>query len=268
LATAVPNHGDSSHADSHRGQHGEEADQVLADRRARRIAQARRRLREPRQRQRGEHRQARHQRRHQAVDLGPGHADAGDAVRPDQRHAAGEDHREAVPHHEQRRADAALARRQQVDAVGIDDDVLRRADEGHQHAQSREEGQRQRGRDVGQREQRHGQQGLREHDPAAATPEQRQVDAIHQRRPQELEGVGDADQREEADGRHVQAVHREPGLHRQARQGQRQAGGEAHHEDRDGAVGGGHGAGADHVRFAHRAIVAGRLAGSMSRKRQ
>ena len=106
------------------------------------VTHARGRLREARQRQRGEDRQAGHQHGHQPVDGGPGHADAVDRIRPDQRDAARQDHREAVAHHEQRGADAALARRQQVDAVGIDDDVLRRADEGHAHAERGEQRQR------------------------------------------------------------------------------------------------------------------------------
>ena len=37
-------------------------------------------------------------------------------------------------------------------------------------------------------------------------PEPGQLEAVHQRRPQELEGVGQADQAEEADGRQVDAL--------------------------------------------------------------
>ena len=48
------------------------------------------------------------------------------------------------------------------------------------------------------------QHQLRQHQPAAPPAEPRQVEAVHQRRPQELEGVGQADQAEEADGRHVE----------------------------------------------------------------
>ena len=87
-----------------------------------------------------------------------------------------------------------------------------------------------RGRGARQQQQRGGQGQLRQHQPAAPPAEQRQVEAVHQRRPQELEGVGQADQAEEADRRHVQAFHAEPGLHRLAGQRQRQAGSEAQHQ--------------------------------------
>ena len=81
-----------------------------------------------------------------------------------------------------------------------------------------------------------GQRQLRQHQPAAAPAEPRQIEAVHQRRPQELEGVGQADQAQEADRGDVQPVHAQPGLHRLAGQRQRQARREAEQRDDDQAV--------------------------------
>ena len=67
-------------------------------------------------------------------------------------------------------------------------------------------------------------------------PSHGRLEAVHQRRPQELEGVGQADQAQEADGRDVDAFDAEPGLHRLAGQRQRQARGEAEHGDDEQAV--------------------------------
>ena len=107
----------------------------------------------------------------------------------------------------------ALAGVQQVGAVGVDDDVLRGGHEGHEYREQRKGargGARGRG---GEREQHGGERELREHEPAAAPAEQRPVEAVHQGRPQELEGVGQADQAEEADGGDVEPFDAEPGLH-------------------------------------------------------
>jgi hypothetical protein len=50
-----------------------------------------------------------------------------------------------------------------------------------------------------QREQCQRQRELRHDEPRAAPPAAREVEAVHERRPDELEGVGQADQRQKAD---------------------------------------------------------------------
>ena len=75
-----------------------------------------------------------------------------------------------------------------------------------------------------------------DHQPAATPAEPRQVEAVHQRRPQELEGVGQADQAQEADGGHVEPFDRQPGLHRLPGERQRQPRRKAEHGDDDEAV--------------------------------
>ena len=80
------------------------------------------------------------------------------------------------------------------------------------------------------------QQELREHQPAAAAADSarqhRHVERIDQRRPEELDGVGHADQREQADGAEVDAGLGHPDRQRRAGQRERQARREAekHHD--------------------------------------
>ncbi len=82
---------------------------------------------------------------------------------------------------------------------------------------------------------RRDQQKLRQQQPAAAaaeTPRQkRHVERVDQGRPQEFDGVGRADQREQADGAEIDAGLRHPDQQRRARQGQRQAGRKAEEQD-------------------------------------
>jgi hypothetical protein len=94
---------------------------------------------------------------------------------------------------------------------------------GHRQGQQREGAQRFARRRGGQGQQRHRQRQLREHHPAAPPPATGQVEAVHQRRPDELEGVGQAHQGEEADVGDRQTVHRQPGLHGLPGECQRQA---------------------------------------------
>ncbi len=72
------------------------------------------------------------------------------------------------------------------------------------------------------------EQQLREHQPAAAPAkrarQQWHVERIDQRRPQELERVGQADQRKQADGAEIDIALGHPYGKRRARQRQRQAG--------------------------------------------
>ena len=73
-------------------------------------------------------------------------------------------------------------------------------------------------------------------DPAAATAQHRRQIPVEQRRPQELEEVGQTDQRKDADGLDVEALGCEPRLHGEPGQIERQPGGEAHQEDRHHAL--------------------------------
>jgi hypothetical protein len=73
--------------------------------------------------------------------------------------------------------------------------------------------------------------------PAAA--QEGGLEAVHEGRPEELEGIGHAHQAQEADGGDIHPVHREPGLHGLAGEGQGQARGEAQEEDGGEAVDGG-----------------------------
>jgi hypothetical protein len=82
-----------------------------------------------------------------------------------------------------------------------------------------------------------GEQQLRDQQPRAATPEETRLEAIEQRRPDELEGVRQAGQREEADRLDVDAVDGQPGLQRARRQRQRQSAREAQPEHRGDAAG-------------------------------
>ena len=78
---------------------------------------------------------------------------------------------------------------------------------------------------------RRDQQELRKNQPAAPPAEQRRqhrhVERIDDRRPQELDGVGRADEREQADGAEIDARFPHPDQQRRAGQRKRQPGGEA-----------------------------------------
>ncbi len=201
----------------------------MADRDA--VGRRHRRRHQPGQ-QRGRDRGgADHQPGHQAVDLGPAPAAALLAVGPDQRDAARQDHRQTVARHRHRRTQAAFVCRQQVGAVGVDHHVLRRRHERDRDRQQRECLRRALGRGAGEHEEPQRQRQLRRDQPAAPPTQPRQVEAVHQRRPQELEGVGQADQAQEADRRDIQALDRQPGLHRLPGQRQRQARREAEQRD-------------------------------------
>ena len=81
------------------------------------------------------------------------------------------------------------------------------------------------------------QQELREHQPAAPPSEQprqhRHVERIDQRRPQELDGVGRADQRKQPDGAEVDTGFAHPDQQRRAGERERQPGREPeeHHDE-------------------------------------
>jgi hypothetical protein len=124
---------------------------------------------------------------------------------------------------------------QAFDAKRVDHDVLGRGHRRHQQRAERHE--QRRARRIGQRQQqdRDDQQQLREHQPAAPAAErsreERHMQRIDQRRPQEFQRVGRADQREQADGPEIDAGFAHPHQQRRPRQRQRQPGGKAeqHH---------------------------------------
>ena len=218
-------------ADGDRGRDGEKAEHVVAGdaRRLRRDHQAR-------GEQRREHGGADHEQRHQPVDLGPGPAAALARIDPDEGDAARDDHRQPVAEDVERRAEAALGCCQQVGPVGVDDDVLRCRQPGDEAGEQRERGERGRRRRRRHPEQRAGERELGEDEPAAPASEPRRLEPVHQRRPEELERVRQADQAQEADRREVDAVGGQPCLHRLAGERERQPRCEAEDRDRNQSV--------------------------------
>ena len=81
--------------------------------------------------------------------------------------------------------------------------------------------------------QRHGQ--LKDEDPAPPPSQQPGLEAIEQRCPDELEGIGQPHQREVADGVQVNAIDREPRLKCPRRERQRQPAGKAQQQHRGNA---------------------------------
>ena len=131
-------------------------------------------------------------------------------------------------------AGGLLALGQALDAKRIDHDVLGR---GHRRDQQRaERDEQRRACRIGQREQqdRADQQQLREHQPAAAAAESaredRHMQRIDQRRPDEFQRVGRADQRKQPDGAEIDAGFAHPDQQRRSRQRQRQPGRKAEHQ--------------------------------------
>ena len=102
--------------------------------------------------------------------------------------------------------------------------------------QRTERHEQRRARRIGQREQqdRGDQQQLREHQPAAAAAEQRgeerHMQRVDQRRPDEFQRVGRADQREQPDGAEIDAGLAHPHQERRSRQRQRQPRRKAEHQ--------------------------------------
>ena len=141
---------------------------------------------------------------------------------------------------EERGAVAELVRgREQPELVGVarrldpprvDDDVLGRRGEGdeeRERADGREAVRRSADR---QAEQAERDEDLAEEHPAAPAPEaaeERRVEPIDDRRPEELERVGQPDPREESDRLEGGSLVAQPVAERVARQQERQAGGEA-----------------------------------------
>ena len=110
------------------------------------------------------------------------------------------------------RADAELARLQKLDAIGIDDDIERRARNAHEDRGERD------GHDIGlwvhkpEIDDRNDHKRRREQHPRdalAEPPKQRQTHAFHHPRPQELEIVREEHEREGGDAFLVDTVLRQ-----------------------------------------------------------
>ena len=163
---------------------------------------------------------------HQEIDDAPRHPvgeDQGDRARGEHRHAVSED---VHP-----RPRSQLLRGEDLGAPGVDHDVLARAAEGDEERQERQRagmrrrrGERHRGDD--EEEGRLGHQH-----PPAATAEERGDEPVHQRGPEVLDRVRQADEGEDPDHRQVDLFGRHPRL--QGRAGQRQGdpGGETEQQD-------------------------------------
>ena len=117
---------------------------------------------------------------------------------------------------------------QNLDTIGVDDDVLCRRKEGGYQCPNREKAHLARLRVAGaELPDRHKQQCLNEEQPAAALAEYLgkhwQVQLIHQWRPQEFDRVGNAQCHGKTDGRGVDADLRQPECHCRHQQRQRKA---------------------------------------------
>ena len=150
----------------------------------------------------------------------------------DEQRAGGRDqHADAIGRDIGCHAGGLLALGQALDAEGIDHDVLRRRHRRHQQRAERDIERRARG--IGQRQEqdRDNQQQLREQQPAAPPAErageQRHMQRIHQRRPEEFQRVRRADKSEQPDGAEIDAGFPHPHQQGRPRQRQRQPGGEA-----------------------------------------
>jgi hypothetical protein len=124
------------------------------------------------------------------------------------------------------------------DAEGVQRDVLRGRREGHQQGAPGDGGAVDLGIEPGHADQARDDGRLRQQQPAAAAPhrsrQQRQGHAIDQRRPGPLEGVGQADPGEVADGGEVDARFAQPETQRAQHQQQRQPGREAQRQHAQG----------------------------------
>jgi membrane protein involved in colicin uptake len=126
----------------------------------------------------------------------------------DEQRAGGRDqHADAIGRDIGRHPGGLFAFGETLDAKRIDHDILRR---GHGRYQQRAERDKQRrARRVGQRQQQYrtDQQQLRKQQPAASATErsreERHMQRVDQRRPQELQRVRRADQRKQPDGAEI-----------------------------------------------------------------
>ena len=144
-------------------------------------------------------------------------------------------HADAVGRDVGRHAGGLLGGLEALDPERVDHDVLRRRRRGDQQRAERDQPWRRRG--IAECEEHDGghQQDLRQHQPAAPPAEppgkQRHVERVDDRRPQEFQRVRRANQREQADGREIDAGLAHPHHQCRARQGERQSGRETEEQD-------------------------------------
>jgi hypothetical protein len=141
-------------------------------------------------------------------------APADETVGEHQREPARDEHGDPVTEHGDGRACAALLLAQHVGAIGVERNVLRRRAERDDHCHQRECVDRGGRPEHTHRRDADDQQALRHQHPAAAPAEQRRHETVHQRRPQELERVRAADERQKPDRLDVEAVGGGPRLQR------------------------------------------------------
>ncbi len=131
-------------------------------------------------------------------------------VRQDQRHGAGDQAGDAVGVDVDRVAEAELRVRQDLPPVGVEDDVLARAEERDDGRETRDRPQVERGLQQAERRDRRHEHELGRQHPAAAAPEQRERIAVHQRGPHELPRVRQLDQREQPDRLEIDMLGAQP----------------------------------------------------------
>jgi hypothetical protein len=131
-------------------------------------------------------------------------------VRQDQRERTRYQARDAVPVDVDRIAEPELDFGQDLAAIGIEHDVLARAEERDRRGQVRDRPEILRRMQLAECRNRGDEQELRDEHPAAATAERRKGVAIHERRPEELPRVRQLDQREEADRFEVHVLRAQP----------------------------------------------------------
>ena len=122
---------------------------------------------------------------------------------------------------------AELVVGQELPPVGVDDDVLAGAEQGDHEYHRDDDLERGRGIELAQHADCEQQHQLRQERPAAPAPEERQLVAVHQGGPNELPGIGQPDQGEEADRGQVHVVAAQPGRHQRNQDIERHARGEA-----------------------------------------
>ena len=128
---------------------------------------------------------------------------------------------------------------QALDAEGIDDDVLARRGDGDGDGEGRGQQRARRRLVEAERDDREDQRGLSGEQPSAAAAEQarqpRQADRIDERRPQKLQHIGQADQREQPDRGQRHPVFLEPNRQRLSGERERQPAREAEEQDGEDA---------------------------------
>ncbi len=170
----------------------------------------------------------RHQQPRQHEQRGdPEHARPRQVVGEDQRQRAGDEARDPVGVDVNGVAEPELDVGQDLAPEGVEHDVLAGREQRHRRGEVGDGPDVEARVEVPEQRDRGEQQQLRREHPPAPAPQQRQPVAVHQRRPQELPGVGELDQREEADRLQVHGFRAQPRRQQVDEDVERQAGGEA-----------------------------------------